>query len=264
MTDLRALTDAFTELERRADAATERAAVVTESTNAERSTFGPPRHRRRAPRLVPVAAGLAVVAGLVAGAAVLTRDQGGQTAAQPITPPATTGSAPVTGVLTPDELADRFRAVLGDTATFTVTDTGAPVEMHLPPISGAPTEEAPPPLKATPTATGAGINGTLTAEGVTGGYDLQIYQDRGDTTVWCDAPDPCDVRTLADGTQVAVGQHQLNPGVTYMVNVRHPDGSRLLMHLSNQRSPKGQSELLAPQPPLTIEQLVAIATSDRW
>lgn len=257
MTDLRTLTDAFTELERRADAAG--------------STFELPAPRRRTPRLVPVAAGLAVAAGLVAGAVVLTRDPGTQTAGPPVSttqPPADT-SAPVTVIMSPEELADRFRVVLGNLATFEVTETGAPVEMTVPDIPGS-GDNAPTgvPVEVEPTPNGAAIVGTLTSAGVTGGFDLQIYRDSSGGSAFCfDAYQPCVQRTLPDGTQVAFWPMPLNgaPGsVTYTVSVYNPNGRRLLLHLSNQQSPKGQSEKLADQPPLTMEQLVAIATSDLW
>jgi hypothetical protein len=43
-----------------------------------------------------------------------------------------------------------------------------------------------------------------------------------------------------------------------------PDGANFVLHVSNQRSPKGASELLGPRPPLTTDQMIAILTSDRW
>lgn len=262
MTDLRALTDAFTELERRAD--------------ASGAVFELPAPRRAGPRLVPIAAGLAVAAGLVAGAVVLTRDPGTQTAAPPVTTTASATQPPETSVrdMTPEQLIDRFRTVLGDTATFEVTDSGAAMETQVADI--VPSGEGPPPgdpkssieAPTEPETNGAAIVGTLTAAGVTGGFDLMMYQDSPDGTAFCfEIVEGCEQRTLPDGTQIAFWTMSLNgaPGsVTYTVNVIHPDGVRLEIHLSNQRSPKGESEKLAEQPPFTMDQLVAVATSDRW
>lgn len=277
MTDLRALNDAFTELERRADAATP-------------AEFVPRRAPRPGARLVPVAAGLAVVAGLVTGVALLAGGgdsgvQAGQQSTTSAQPP--TEAPPFTVPSDPDELAERFEVVLGNTATFTVTDTGHAVDMTLPPAptaGGAETDVrlAPAPDGATPdqpvpnegtpnegTPNGAAIVGTLTAADVTGGYDLQMYTVHPGTDAWCDDPDltRCSVRDLPDGSSLAVGQHPLTGienGVTYTVNLVRADGVEILMHVSNVRDPKGQSELLAPEPPLTTDQMVAIVTSDRW
>jgi hypothetical protein len=86
---------------------------------------------------------------------------------------------------------------------------------------------------------------------------------------WCDNPDPasCTVRRLPDGSSLATSHTALAGapnGVTYQANLIRPDGVAILMHVSNERSPKGASEVLAPRPPLTVDQLVAIVTSDRW
>ncbi|HEV8558432.1 MAG TPA: hypothetical protein VGR06_18835 [Actinophytocola sp.] len=122
MTDLHTLTDAFTELERRADA-------VTAGTPFP---LAPRRTERPRSRLVPVAATVVAVAGLAAGVALLAPgdNSGPQSGSAPpgtstITQPPTTSAKPPAIPRTPEELADRFRAALGGTATFTVTDSGA-------------------------------------------------------------------------------------------------------------------------------------------
>jgi hypothetical protein len=244
MTDLRALTDAFAELERRADAASAGTPYELPVRAQPRRPLG------QGSRLMPVAATVAVVAGLAVGAALLA--PGGDPGTISAGAPPTTGSDPTSAAApaftvprTPDELAARFRVVLGDTATFTVTDTGAVTE--------------------------AAIVGTLTASGVTGGFDLGIYPaDPNATDVQrCDVLDPahCTQRSLDDGSSLIIGQMPLEGspnGITYSLVLIRPDGIELTMHVSNQRSAKGGSEELAPHPPLTIDQMIAIATSDRW
>ncbi|WP_158848645.1 hypothetical protein [Saccharothrix deserti] len=266
MSDLRALTDAFAELERRADAAT--AGMPFELPSRARPRRAP------LPRLVPVVAAVAVVAGLATGAVLLVPD--GPPATQTAAPPAAssttlstvTSEPPPPVPANPDELAERFRAVLGDTATFVVTETGpGAVVMTAPPAPPAVPRvtNAPQPT----VAVGASITGTLTASGVTGGFDLAVYPGTAGKKAECNAPDPatmCTARDLPDGSSLATGQVPLEAanGMTYEVKLIRPDGVVFTMHLSNQRSPKGSGEQLAPQPPLTIDQLIAIATSDRW
>ncbi len=286
MTDFHTLTDAFAELERRADAA-------SASLPADTPHHVPVRHRTG---LLLVAASVVAVLAVVAATTLLARGRTGGTsgtkaAGAPTTAaahPATTAgksAAPKTFQVprTPAELTRRFRAVLGDTATFTVTDTGAPVQMSLPAAPrhtapGAPGQSVP----AVPTqsagyqttapagqAIGAAIVGTLTASRVTGGYDLQIFRDRPGGTAMCDDPDRsrCTVRRLADGSSLAIGREPLQGAphaVTYQVDLIRPDGVEFLMHVSNERDPKGESSVLAAQPPLTTQQMTAIVTSSRW
>jgi hypothetical protein len=259
MNDLRALHDAFGELERRADAAPVGTALA-------------PPARRRTARLVPVAATVVVVAGLAAGAAWLVPgDNTGTRAGSPPTsassPPTSAPSAP----RTPEELIDRFKAVLGDTATFTVTESGpGAVEVTLPPgpdregASGQ--QEAPASDRGT--AKGAAIVGTLTAGGVTGGFDLLTYPALPTDKPTCEglSPDTCTVSTRPDGSlmRVDLTDDVEGGGTTFHVVVLHNDGNLFEMHVSNQRSPKGNSDVLGAQPPLTTDQMVAILTSDRW
>jgi hypothetical protein len=280
MTDLHALHDAFAELERRADAAS--AGMPLDLAPRRQS------QRRPVSRLVPVAVSALVVAGLAAGATRLApggnggTDGGTQTGASPGGAPATArpqpSPTPPHSVVPrdPDDLAARFRVVLGGSATFTVTETGAAARITLPPGPDATSKPTAPgaavdrqPNGSQTTHVGAAIVGTLTAGGVTGGYDLQIYPDDNPGKAQCDDPDRshCTVSTLADGSTLAVGQERLENaanGVTYQVSLVRPDGVTFLMHVSNERSPKGASQVLAAHPPLTTDQLVAIVTSDRW
>jgi len=257
MNDLRALHDAFGELERRADAA---------PTSASAMTAPPARHRMA--RLVPVAATVVVVAGLAAGAVWLVpRDNAGTQAASPPTDTSTTASSPPTAPKTPEELIDRFTAVLGGTATFTVTEKGpGAYRMTAPPAPdrGGQTSVN----NDTGTPVGAAITGTLTAGGITGGFDLVTYPAVPTDKPSCEGQDPghCTTSTLPDGATLRVdGPTDLEGGgISYYVVVLRADGNILDMHVSNRQSPKGMGGMLGAQPPLTTDQMVSILTSDRW
>lgn len=261
MTDLRTLTDAFAELERRAD-------TVTAGT-----PFPVPPRRTERHRLVPVAATVVAVAGLAAGLTLLVPgdNPGPRSGSSPPStstttrPPTSTPPARAKIPSTPEDLAERFRAALGDLATFTVTDGGGASVNTVPPSLGSdPSLRVPigPPKKTV----GAGITGTLTASGVTGGFDLSSYPLI--TAERCDVLNPahCIARRLPDGSTLIIGQDPLEgaPGsVSYLAELLRADGVDLTLYVSNQRSPKGASQKLAPRPPLTTDQLAAIITSDR-
>jgi hypothetical protein len=232
MTDLRALHEAFAELERRADAA---------------EALRPDRPQRTRLRLVPVVATMAAVIALVIGAALLVPGE------KPAGGIDTAATAPTPG--TPDELADRFREVLKQTATFTVTDR-AP---------GAMRETSP---DSPPEEVGAFIGGTLTASSRTGGFHLSIVPDAGPPTceVLVDLT-TCDVSRLADGSWLLTGTMRLEDspnGLTRMVHLVRPDGVEIDLNVSNQRSPKGNSVELAPEPPLSVAEMTEIVTSADW
>jgi hypothetical protein len=75
------------------------------------------------------------------------------------------------------------------------------------------------------------------------------------------------VRRLADGSSLAVSREPLQGsrnGVTYQVDLMRADRAEFLMHVSNERDPKGESAVLAAHPPLTTDQMTAIVTSGRW
>jgi hypothetical protein len=183
----------------------------------------------------------------------------------PRSPPAPSQAVPNT----PSELAERFRAVLHGTVTFTVTESGpgAVVMTAPPPPSASPaTPEVPLSNRAT---VGASIVGTLTASGVTGGFDLYMLPGVAGAIPNCEGYDPstCHVRTFADGAVLRATNLPLEGpagGVAYQVWLVRPDGVEINLNISNQRSPKGQSELLAQQPPLTLKEMTKIVTSDRW
>jgi hypothetical protein len=260
MSDLRTLHDAFAELERRAD--------------AEAAGTAPVVRPRRAVRLVPVAATVVAVAGLVAGAVWLVpADSSMPAASSPSTAPSTTTArSPV--ATSPDDLIARFRVVLGDTATFEVTQK---INVPPPPSPNTPqpgTGSVVTPQLVDPAApTSALVGGTLTNAGVTGSFSLMIYPSDSEPGVWCgySRTKDCDVSTLPDGSRLATGTAQPAPGaVSYLACLKRPDGTMVLMHVGNQEDPRGAAinspggEIYAPRPPLTLDQLKAIVTSDKW
>lgn len=281
MSDMRALHDAFGELERRADAV----------SPGVQPALPQPRRAFSMRLVVPVAATVAAVAGL-AGAAVWLApggDDGGQRAASSGTTSSTTITVPPApewaGIpRDSDELIAQFKVVLGDTATFEVTHTNdesnsgeAPQSANTDAPAGGSTSTPPPPTDATTVTekpanaakNGAAIVGTFTAGGVTGGFDLQIYAGTAGETDACATYvdlDSCNVTTLPDGGTLMTGVYELQVqgGVTYHAMLTDSDGRVILMHISNMDDPKGAGGVLAPQPPLTTDQLTAIVTSDRW
>ncbi|GGP85981.1 hypothetical protein [Saccharothrix coeruleofusca] len=272
MSDLRTLHDAFAELERRADAAA--------------TGMAPVARPRRAVRLAPVAATVVAVAALVAGVVWLVPGGSGTHAADPSTtsstaPATTTARGPVP--TSPDDLIARFRVVLGDTATFEAT-----TKASLPPPSTSNSPQPPSPTNpprpgagsvGTPqladpeVSTGAVIGGTLTSAGFTGGFGLMVHPSDSEPREWCDFSrvEHCDVSTLPDGSRLATGTARRAPGaVSYLACLKRPDGTMLLMQVSNQEDPAGAvigspgGEIYSPQPPLTLDQLKEIVTSDKW
>jgi hypothetical protein len=218
-------------------------------------------------RLVPIAASVVAVAGLVAGAVWLAPGDSGAQATGPL--PTSSSSAPSTTTArgpvptSSDDLIARFRVVLDDTATFEVTN-----EVTLPPPSSA---NAPQPgTGSVVTPHGAFVGGTLTSAGVTGSFALTIHPSDSEP---CDVTrvEDCDVSTLPDGSRLATGTAQAAPGaVSYVACLKRPDGTMFLMYVGNQEDPLGAvinapgGEISSPQPPLTLDQLKAIVTSDKW
>jgi hypothetical protein len=266
MSDLRTLHDAFAELERRADAAAAGTAPVARP--------------RRTGRLVPIAATVVAVAGLVAGAVwMVPGDSGSHAASSPAAssstaPSATMARSPVP--TSPDDLIARFRVVLGDTATFAVTQKitvpgPSPSSKNIQqPGTGSVVTPQPvdPDGPASPL-----VGGTLTSAGVTGSFSLTIYPSDSEPGEWCrlSRTEDCDASTLPDGSRLATGTARPYPGaVSNMACLKRPDGTLILVHVGNQEDPMGAEvnspggEIYAPRPPLTIDQLKAIVTSDKW
>jgi hypothetical protein len=265
MNTLRTLHDAFSALEERADAT----ALHSDYTLPERPT----RHRL-APPLAAAAAVLAVAAGVAAWQASRDGHPARQPAASGSTPAPTT-SAPTSVAPRPHrfrppataaELATKARAILGDTATITVdparsSDCGA-VTMSLP--AGSPGGYLPSPQVAG--CSGAGIVGSLTSGGLTGGFDLDVATAtpaEATNTEWPGAM----VRHRPDGSTLVtrVWHDSAAPGgTTYEVEFIRSDRADILMHVSTERDPKGQSAVTASRVPLTLAQMEAFVTSHRW
>ncbi|PWK80813.1 hypothetical protein C8D88_12292 [Lentzea atacamensis] len=81
----------------------------------------------------------------------------------------------------------------------------------------------------------------------------------------------CLVSTLPDGSQLATETVRLAPGaVSYMACLQRPDGTVVLLRVSNQEDPSGAAiespggRIYSPQSPLALDQLKAIVTSDKW
>ncbi|MEV0675587.1 hypothetical protein AB0I60_03595 [Actinosynnema sp. NPDC050436] len=265
MSDLRTLHDAFAELERRADAGAARTAPVARP--------------RRTARLVPVGATAFAVAGLVAGAVWLVPGGSGPEAAGPPTGsstalPTTTARSPVPA--SPDELAARFTVVLGGSATFEATQKIAVPESSPSSKNNVPhqgTGSVVTPQGPDPDApTSPLISGTLTSSGVTGSFGLAVRHSTSEPGEWCGRFRPdCAVSTLPDGSRLATGTARFAPGATsYMACLQRPDGTTVLLYVGNQEDPGGAAigspggAFHAPQPPLTLDRVKAVVTSDKW
>ncbi len=280
MNDFETLDHAFAELEHRADAAVAAhhgAQPIGRVTGQSRTRWG------------LVAASAVTMLAVAGGAAALAATHGSgnsgrtgtnQAAGQP------GGAAPTSLVSqttaetfqipqSSAELARLFGDVLGSTATFTVTDTGAPAQVSVPPRRVTANGPDTPTRSTTPfkvqngqgESNGAFIKGELTAGGVTGGYDLQIYRAAKGETAWCDGGSACTKQRLADGSTLAFGREALlgaAGSVTYDIDYVRADGVEFLMHVSNQADTKGESTKTAQQPPLSKRQMIDIVTSDRW
>ena len=81
----------------------------------------------------------------------------------------------------------------------------------------------------------------------------------------CDPVEQCTTRRLDDGSLRAIGHTAPNSAgsVTYVVNVIRSDGVAILLRVSNESDPQG-GDVLAPEPPLTTDQMTSIVTSDLW
>ncbi len=269
MSDLRTLRDAFDELDRRADAAPQPALTPGRTDSP---------HRRL---LAPSAAALTVAA--TAAAVVLWQqgDSGGPARAPAAgsSPAAlsTPAADPTDGYQPPDtgvELTAKTRAILAGLATIEVSYE-SPAASSGPSVAGpgvvirtgagSTTVLA---VTGTPGAgSGAAIVGTLTAAGRTGGFDLDVFATEPGSKARCDTDTNCSVQTRPDGSSLAIGSWHdptVPGGITYQVEVVRPDGADILMHLSTEHDPKGQSAVTAARLPLTVAQLTDLVTSDRW
>jgi hypothetical protein len=286
MNTLHTLRDAFEKLEERADAA-----HVVPPDFTVRPAGRP--HRSNLARYGAPAAAAAAVVAVAGGVTLWQHGHGGAIAHQPAadgstsvapsTPARSTPKRPARYVppSTVGQLEAKTRAILGRLATITVdpnrsTDCGA-TQISLPPAPGKVTVRLPngattsvptvPSLAPNSDCSGAALGGSLTSAGRTGGFDLDVFTASPGSTARCDESTTCITRRLANGSTVATStwaDGSVPGGVTYQVEVVRPDGADVLMHLSTETNPKGESSVSSSQVPLTLAQMTTFAASDRW
>jgi len=188
------------------------------------------------PQSVLVAAGKSVtwsVSGILMDKGRLARCE----LERPIRPQVVTGTGPLP--ISQDALANRFRTVLGKSAS--ITSRGGTVEL-----------------------TFTSVGGLLTADGQSGNYGLAVGTVNPDDPLVCQAVD-CQVNTLPDGSTVRTttdSKHGFPGVVSYEAIVDRPDGLQVALTLDNYPSATsvpGVVPVTHPEPPLTVEQLVAAA-----
>ncbi|MGI8664840.1 MAG: hypothetical protein ACR2N4_02215 [Jatrophihabitans sp.] len=254
MTDLRTLAEAFSELESRAGTVPVR---MPDLVTADRGV------RARSVRLLVPAAAVAVVLAAAAPAAWQQlhprTDIGtgtgrlataGGTGSRPSAPSSAHVSRPpsVPRYRPPASVAAltaRARTILTGIATIEVSQGAEPAQTH----------------------SGPAIGGSLTAAGQSGGFDLLVASAGPTERAQCDEGFACTVRTLTDGTTLAVGAFRdpQTPGaITYQVLAVHADGAAVQLHLSTERDPKRHSTVTASRIPLSVQQMTSFVTSDRW
>ena len=255
--DLRSLHDAFAELERRADVAPV-AGQPGSRPAAHRTPSRPVLIAASIVTVLAVATGVGLLAGLGSGSSSpsgASRPAGPASSAasapvsspapsHPSTQPSSSASTnPSAGLpTTPTQLARRFRAVLGKTATITFDHR---------------------------VSEGAFIVGRLTrtSNGHSGGFDLQIDPGSPGDKAFCEDADTshCIISRLPDGSSLSVGHETLGGGgLLYLVDLVRPDGVSLLMHLSNTADPKSGGPTTGPKPPLSRKDIVKDLRSPRW
>ena len=302
MTDLRTLYDAFEELERRADtvSAAEHAAAPATGDAVRLSPAGPRPERPRWAAPLVAAVALLVVAGGGTAWWRVSSDQpsrtpagAGQLSASQATPSSNAPSRAATPATyvpphTAAELTAKARAILGGLASITVTDTGTNLAASTPPSAtpanssaasrtrpASPVTIGPGPIIIGSSPTGGGyydggsaIVGIMTAaDGTRGGFDLDLWSALPAGPSACDEGEHCTTSTEPDGSSLSVGTWRdpsVAGGLTWSVNYVRPDGASFAVHISNEASPKGESKVLAPRPPLTLTQLIAFVRSDLW
>lgn len=284
MNTLRTLHDAFEKLEQRADAAH---ALPPDFTVRP---AGRPARSNLARYGAPAAAAAAVVA-VAGGVLAWQHGPGGGTAHQPAAngSPSVAPSTPSHSVpkrparyippSTAARLEAKTRAILGSLATITVdpsrsADCGATTvtvpaapSRTEPGLPDGATPSVPVPASGHSGCSGAAIGGHLTSAGKTGGFDLDVFTASPGGTAMCDGDTNCSVHRGADGSTLATGRWtdpSVPGGVTYQVELVRRDGADILIHLSTEADPKGQSSVTSSQMPLTIAQLSAFVSSDRW
>lgn len=265
------LHDAFTEYERRADAMSDELESGTGSANrTQKHPLGP---------MLLIAASVVLVLAIAGAVVYLARDTsdgGGQrVGAGPATStltspsvarssiPHSTSSSPGPGSTLPatattsappapstqagpsipkntKQMKAALRRVLGNDATFTVTQ-----------------------------ADGNFLAGVLTnsSNGHQGGFDIQADRTDPGSTAICEDADTshCKITKSAGGGSLATGHEKTQGGGTlYLVDYVFPNGAEFLLHLSSLADPKGGGQTLGSKPPLSLKQVGQILESSRW
>lgn len=255
MSTLRTLHEAFEELENRADLA---GVTAEEYAPVERS----PRRRGvwlAAPvavAAVVIAAGIAVPIwhGAVSHHTQVATGHARVPSASPSrhpSPSPTTYQPPATVAA----LAARTRVILAGTATITVDKSrSSGCGASTPTLPGQPGD-----------CSGADLVGALTSDGHTGGFDLDVSAAPAGTTASCETGIHCTVHHRADGSTLAIGHTTvIGGGVTYEMNYVRADGADILLHLSTESDPKGESPITTTVIPLSQDQMISFVTSDQW
>ena len=279
--NLHNLHEAFTTLEEQSDAVHAAPPDFTVSVSPARPSLT---------RFAAPAAAAATVVSVAAGVTVWQSGQhsghSGQAATHGPSSSAPSSSVPLSvppahpGRYRPPDtaakLAAKTRAILGGLATITIdpsrsSDCGA-VQLTLP--AGPPSSPVIPEGSAvrlpggSGNCSGAGLVGTLTSNGHTGGCDLDVFTASPGSKARCDGDgDSCSVHPRSDGSTLAVGTWQdpaVPGGVTYQVELVRPDGADILIHLSIESEPKGRGTVTTSQMPLTTQQLTGFVTSKQW
>jgi hypothetical protein len=245
MTDLRTLHEAFAELERRADAV----------PSADHLLPSPARR----PRGVLVAACIAAIATVLTCVSVVAVQRSHRS-----TPPA--GSTAFRMPHTRQELAARFRRVLGDRAVITSVDSS---------VVGHPIPVEPGIWVSGPRVGNGGtwLLGTLRSPTGPGGFDLAVRRSASGSVARCAGTPPhnaCRAKAYPDGSTLSVSEVRFSGSQqrTYSADFVRADGVEIELRVSNAHDPEGypdgEEDMLAARPPLTADDLAAIVTSDRW
>jgi hypothetical protein len=279
--NLNTLHDAFTTLEERADVARAEPPDFTVSVRPARpglTRFAAP--VAAAAAVVSVAAGVTVwQSGQHSGHVGQAATQGASSSAPPSSAPSSVPPAHPGRYQPPDtvaKLAAKTRAILGGLATITVDQSRSSncgsTTLSLP--AGPPSSLEIPAGSVVPlpggrgNCSGASLVGTLTSNGRTGGFTLDVFATSPGSKAQCaENGGPCSVDARSDGSTLAVGtwNDPAGPGgVIHQVELVRPDGADILIDLSPQDETNGRGAATTSQLPLTTQQLTALVTSTQW
>jgi hypothetical protein len=248
------LDDAFSELERRADAASDPIGAAGSGYTL----------RRRRSHAVAIGASAAAIAAIAVGVSFAAAGGGSHHASGAGNPPASSITASVrnsaaggTGQQSAVSATDvpqtqaaliaRFRSILGDTATFTVDSANSTDNL---------------------------ITGVLTStSGTSGMYVLELYKDTGTCGAVSSVgqqltTQPCaGTTTLGDGSELTVDSDYPDgppDGVMNDAILNRPDGWQISLYTANVQGKYYGAPVLGTKPALTVEQVTDIVTSPEW